>query len=433
MRIIRLPTEKDILPVDVRREKMKKQILIILLVSVCLVFSTQQIQEQSVVINVEVPTRVFERNTFVDNLTIDDFEIYEDGKLQKLDAIYLIKKKSIERREEIKRFNPQTSRQFFLWFQITEYMPRIRNAIEYFFENVFIPGDSLVVITTVKTYNLNSRAIELKTKEEITDQLAKIIRKDSTIGNLEYRAAIRDLQEIVNIIEAKAEAGETRETASLSDEITADFSMFNVGSLEEVVQMYSTIVDNLENLTKIDLQKLIDYAEYLKDKEGQKHIFLFYQREFLPQLDPNTLEKFMTQYQDNAYLQYTVPDLFQTYKKDVTIDVESVKQAFADSSLSIHFLFLKKMGVHRRGVQLQERSRDVYNVFRQMAQATGGLTESSANPAWAFQRAVDASENYYLLYYSPQNYSPDGKFKNIVVRVKDKKLRVTHRAGYFAN
>lgn len=430
MRIIRLPTEKDILPVDVRREKMKKQILIILLVSVCLVFSTQQIQEQSVVINVEVPTRVFERNTFVDNLTIDDFEIYEDGKLQKLDAIYLIKKKSIERREEIKRFNPQTSRQFFLWFQITEYMPRIRNAIEYFFENVFSPGDSLVVITTVKTYNLNSRAIELKTKEEIADQLAKIIRKDSTTGNLEYRAAIRDLQEIVNIIEAKAD--ETQ-GASLDDDDPAAFSVFNVGSIEEVVQMYSTIVDNLENLTKIDLQKLIDYAEYLKDKEGQKHIFLFYQREFLPQLDPNTLEKFLTQYQDNAYLQYTVPDLFQTYKKDVTIDVESVKQAFADSSLSIHFLFLQKMGVHRRGVQLQERSRDVYNVFRQMAQATGGLTESSANPAWAFQRAVDASENYYLLYYSPQNYSPDGKFKNIVVRVKDKKLRVTHRAGYFAN
>ena len=83
---------------------MKKQIIIILLVSACFVFSTQQIQEQSVVINVEIPTRVFDGNTFVDNLSIDDFEIYEDGRPQKLDAIYLIKRKSIERREEIKRF-----------------------------------------------------------------------------------------------------------------------------------------------------------------------------------------------------------------------------------------------------------------------------------------------------------------------------------------
>ena len=412
---------------------MKKQILIILFVSVCLVFSThtKQIQEQSVVINVEVPTRVFERNTFVDNLTIDDFELYEDGKLQKLDAIYLIKKKSIERREEIKRFNPQTSRQFFLWFQISEYMPRIREAIEYFFENVFIPGDNLVVITTVSAYNLNSRAIELKTKEEITDQLAKIIRKDSTTGNLEYRAAIRDLQEIVKIIEAKS--GETEDTASIEDFITPDFSVFNVGSIEEVVQMYSTIVENLEDLRKIDQQKLLDYAEYLKDKDGQKHIFLFYEREFLPQLDPNTLDKFMSQYQGNPALQLTMSTLFQTYKRDVTIDVDRVKQAFADSSLAIHFLFLKKMGDHLPGLQMQERSEDVYNAFRQMAQATGGLTESSANPSWAFQRAVDAFENYYLLYYSPQNYSSDGKFKKIEVRVKDKTLRITHRAGYFAN
>ncbi len=419
------------MPVDIRREKMKKQILLILLVSVCLVFSTHQIQEQSVVINVEVPTRVFERNTFVDNLTIDDFEIYEDGKLQKLDAIYLIKKKSIERREEIKRFNPQTSRQFFLWFQISEYMPRIRKAIEYFFENVFIPGDSLVVITTVSAYNLNSRSIELKTKEEIADQLTSIIRKDSTTGNLEYRAAIRDLQEIVKIIEARA--GETGETATLEEDISTDFSMFNVGSLEEVVQMYSTIVENLEDLRKIDQQKLLDYAELLKDQEGQKHIFLFYEREFLPQLDPNTLDKFMSQYQDNPALQLTMSTLFQTYKRDVTIDVDRVKQAFADSLISIHFLFLKKMGVHTRGLLMQERSEDVYNAFRQMAQATGGLTESSANPAWAFQKAVDAFENYYLLYYSPTNYSQDGKFKNIEVRIKDKKLRVTHRAGYFAN
>ncbi len=410
---------------------MKKQIILILFVSVCFVFASQQIQEQSIVINIEVPTRVFERNTFVDNLTIDDFEIYEDGKLQKLDAIYLIKKKSIERREELKRFSPETSRQFYLWFQISEYMPRIRNAIEYFFENVFIPGDNLIVITTVSAYNLNSRAIELKTKEEIIDQLAKIIRQDATTGNLEYRAAIRDLEEIVSIIEARA--GETEETGTIDDFINGDFSMFNVGSLEEVVQMYTTIVENLEDLRKIDQQKLLDYAEYLKDREGQKNIFLFYEREFLPQLDPNTLDKFMSQYQGNPALQLTMSTLFQTYKRDVTLDVDRVKQAFADSSISVHFLFLKNMGDNRPGLKMQERSEDIYNAFRQMAQATGGLTESSANPAWAFQKAVDAFENYYLLYYSPQNYRADGKFKNIVVRVKDRRYRVTHRAGYIAN
>jgi len=44
------------------------------------------------VVNVEVPTRVFKDNKFLDTLTIDDFEVLEDGIPQKLQAMYLINK-----------------------------------------------------------------------------------------------------------------------------------------------------------------------------------------------------------------------------------------------------------------------------------------------------------------------------------------------------
>lgn len=411
---------------------MKKQILILLLAAMTFTFATdQQFQEESVVINVEVPARIYDRNVFVDNLTIDDFEIYEDGKLQTIEAVYLIKKKSIERREENRRFNPLTSRQFFLWFQISNYMPRIKEAIDHFFENVFIPGDSLVVVTPLKAYNLKSQALELRSVEEISDQLASIIREDAVSGNLEYRTALRDLQEIVNIIESKI--SEREDESQIGDEVISEFSVYNVGSVEEVVQLYLTVMDTLENLRKMDQQKLLDYAEYLKDKEGQKHIFLFYEREFLPQLDPYTIDKFMASYQDKPALQFNLANLFQNYTRDIAIDIDKVKQAFADSSLSIHFLFLKNMADNQPGLRMQERSEDVYNVFRQMAAATGGIAESSSNPAWAFRRVAEAFENYYLLYYTPQNYTKDGKFKNIEVRVKNKNYTITHRAGYFAN
>ena len=68
-----------------------------------------------------------------------------------------------------------------------------------------------------------------------------------------------------------------------------------------------------------------------------------------------------------------------------------------------------------------------------MAQTTGGLTESSANIAFALEKAAIASENYYLLYYSPKNYSADGKFREIKVKVKGLNCRVMHRAGYIAD
>lgn len=408
---------------------MKKQILTILIATLCLAFSPYQIQEERLVINVEVPVRVFKGNTFVDNLTIEDFEAYEDGKLQKIEAVYLIKKKSIERREEKKRFAPQTSRHFYLWFEISEYMPRISKAIKYFFDNVVFSGDNLVIITPLKAYHLKDQALEARSGEEIANRLIGILRRDATAGNSEYRAALRDLREIINIIEAKA--GEEEEASQDVEDSATNF--FNVGSLEEVVQLYSTVVTKLENLRKLDQQKLLDFAKFLKNKEGQKHIFLFYEREFLPQLSPNVLNNFMTQYQDNPAMQFTMSSLFETYKRDVSIDVEKVKQAFADSSLCIHFLFLKRLEEHRPGLQMQERSDDIFPAFRQMALATGGIAESSANPEFAFKRAVEAFENYYLLYYSPEDYKRDGKFKRIKVRVKNKNFAITHRAGYFAN
>lgn len=82
---------------------------------------------------------------------------------------------------------------------------------------------------------------------------------------------------------------------------------------------------------------------------------------------------------------------------------------------------------------MQERSDDIFSAFNEMARATGGFVESSARADYLFQRALEASENYYLLYYSPLNYETDGKFKEIKVRVKNKNYKVIYRLGYFAD
>ncbi len=49
-------------------------------------------------------------------------------------------------------------------------------------------------------------------------------------------------------------------------------------------------------------------------------------------------------------------------------------------------------------------------------------TNASSNLFAAFKKAADASESYYLLYYTPKDYKSDGK-----------KYRVLHRAGYLAD
>ena len=78
---------------------MKKTLLLISLFIFGLVLFPQELQYDALAINIEVPVRVFKGDRFIDNLTIDDFEVYEEGKLQKIEAVYLIKKTDIKREE----------------------------------------------------------------------------------------------------------------------------------------------------------------------------------------------------------------------------------------------------------------------------------------------------------------------------------------------
>ena len=103
----------------------------------------QEIQEEAIAINIEVPVRVFKGKTFIDNLTIDDFEIYEEGVLQMVEAVYFIRKTEIKRIEisniaEEKEekaeqmFTPDPSRTFVLMFEIIEYLPKLGEVLDIF-------------------------------------------------------------------------------------------------------------------------------------------------------------------------------------------------------------------------------------------------------------------------------------------------------------
>lgn len=422
---------------------MKKSIFILLFCILGLALFSQQVTEESVVINVEVPVRVFEGNAFVDNLTIDDFEILENGEPQRVEAVYLVKKRSIERSEEKRRFSPETTRSFFLFFELSEYDPRLGEALSYFIQNAISPEDELTIATPMKTYRLRGKALEVKSHDEIVDQLKGLIRRDTLLGASEYNNIIKSLEELARTLTASIlEAIEVNEmTQDVEVEEEGYFMRmenltpgdFKGRSIDEQLQIYQDLLMKMETIRSVDEEQMINFAEYLKDKEGRKYVYMFYQKEFIPQINPKILNEYMSLYQDRPNVSLTLSSLFDLFVRDTEFDVEKVKQAYADSSVSIHFLYITKPSPHVFGVYMSEQSEDIFGPFREMAHATGGFTDSSANPDFLFQEAVKASENYYLLYYSPKAYKSDGTFKNITVRVKDKKYRITHRVGYIAN
>jgi VWFA-related protein len=113
--------------------------------------------------------------------------------------------------------------------------------------------------------------------------------------------------------------------------------------------------------------------------------------------------------------------------------VDVVTKAYADASAAVHFLHIARPTERPAGIRMEEQSEDVFAPFQEMARATGGFAASTANIAAAMREAVEASENYYLLYYTPAGYKADGRFRHITVKVKAGGAKVSHRLGYIAD
>jgi VWFA-related protein len=423
---------------------MKKVLIISSVFFLSLVLFSQQILEETTVINIEVPVRVFSGDTFINDLTIDDFEVLENGKLQNIEAVYLIKRVSVERSQEKKRFAPKTARNFFLFFELSDYNPKIGDAVRYFVHNVLTPGDNLSFVTSMKTYRMKNIAFEVTSREEIARQLIERIRRDTMIGNSEYRQIMNEVATLAETLSSRmSQAAQVAVTLDDESEVlpnptrlvtsSSTLGEFEGASLEEQFTLYENYIFKLDDLRKVSQENLINFAKHLKEKEGQKYVTIFYQKEFIPQLDPKLLNQTLSLFQDSPTVLQTIANVIEFYKRELPIDIEKIKRTYADGSISIHFLYLTRPQEVQFGVYMEDHSEDIYSAFTEMATATGGFVDSSARADVLFKRAVDAAENYYLLYYSPSSYKSDGQFREIEVKVKSRDYRIFHRAGYFAN
>jgi VWFA-related protein len=360
------------------------------------VAQTTQIQDEAEAVNIEVPVRVYQNGAFVDNLTIDDFEVAENGVPQQIEAVYLINKSGIlNKNEKLGSFAPMVAtRHFILFFEVVEYIPEIGDSLDYFLTHILRPQDTLLVRTPYKSYAMKTRAWDGIPKQQVSAQLKEVIRKDSWHGSAEYRSLLEQYQDLMH--------------PYIPDQ--ADYRH----------QVMLNLSRKMKELKQFDEAKAQAFAEYLKDKKGQKHVFLFYQEERFPVPPEETHE------------------LIDIKSRD-SLDIERIQRIFADRSISCHFLYITKKSTDSSSKPFYQRS-DWYDLnsgtfqgMAALAEATGGLAESSFNGREAFMKAAEASENYYLLYYSPSDYRRDGNFREIDVKVKGRGFRVLHRAGYIAD
>lgn len=385
---------------------MRELIVILSVLSAAALLPGQQ-QFDITVRNVSIPVRVFDGDRFVDDLTLDDFEILEDGKPQKGMALYLTRKAEIERMEG-RDYMPYSGRFFYFIFQMYENHPRILDALDYFFSDIYVPEDQLVVMTPLKVYELNKELVANSPKDTVVEYIQKTIRGDTLKAAQQYNSLMKDL--------VRNAQGVAR------------------GDVTSSLPQYRQNLMKLEQVTAQDERRLVGFASQLKRLDGQKNVFYFCQSEYRPKLRPMILSSLLEANQDVPNIYGELQELFTFYTKESNLDVERITQIFADSSILFNFIYINRRPEGGSGnVQMEEQSEDVFEAFSKIAEATGGAVENSQNPAAALEKSAALSESYYLLYYSPENYRKDGEFKSITVKVKGREYKVYHRLGYVAD
>lgn len=368
---------------------------------------------------IPVAVRVFDGKQLVTGLALKDFEILEEGIPRPVEALYFVDKNAIERREAGQDLQPDVGRKFYLLFQLFEYHPKLAEAIRYLFDQELLPGDSLEIQTPMKNYKLSPAAFASKSKSVLAEEMTNIVKKDIVQGSLAYNSLLNDLKRHVRAIGGSNPMGGL-ETDTETDEI----------GLEMLLPRYREILSKMEALRRIDFDKFIRFAQALKNQSGQKLVFFIYQREFRPEISPAVIQGLMTAHQDAPHILEGIQELFMSYTRNISQNIQPMRESFADSSAYFNLIFLNKAPQQMARIVMREQSEDIFMAFSAVAQATGGTTYTSQNPAAGIEAALEASNKYYLLYFSPFSEAKKGMFRSIKIRIKDRDYTVVNRQGY---
>ena len=375
---------------------------------------------------IRVSVRAANDGRFVEDLGLGDFEILDGGRPQTADGLAVIDNGRVIRQEGATIPGSGGGRRIWVLLQMTDYDSKIEGALNYLFKEVLTEQDSLNLITPGKPYILSAEAFRKRPKDEIAKETTKLVRKDILSGNSDYRTIMADLKRIVRAIQGASQASPMDDIDAEADAGDSDFG------IELTLPRYKAALVKLDSLRLVDPRRFMAMAEGLRQSTEPAVVFLIYQREFRPEINPTILSLLMSAYQDRDDILASLQELFTFYRREVSFELEPVRRAFADSGAVFNFIFMSKQAKQSFGITMTEQSEDLFKIFSGISSSTGGAVSTSGDPGTGFRKTAEETRRAYILRYLPSDSGAKGEFRELSVRIKGRDCKVTHQAGYIS-
>jgi hypothetical protein len=388
-------------------------------------------QEEVTVTAIEVPVRVLQKGEAVKDLTKGDFEVYENGVKQEISQFEVISRRIAgpalltpplpDRKPRVQ------NRLFLLIFNIFDYDDSVGQAVDYFFHNIFQPGDQIVVLT-------EGRALDIQRGKGVEDLIAGVkdsLRKFKAISTAAAVKNFRDINyEAEKLLNQLRGLGGGRESKAPT----------MIRFFENYQRIWG---DYRRQFLEVDADFYGRLIQRLKTVGGDKWAIGFQQREMFPKIKSasrldNEIRGWVDsqvepqQQVDARMVQARQMELQRSFDISGGINDEALSDLFLGAGFTFHLILMKSTRtVFSQDLELTEVGQDYEELLTRISRLTGGHSTFSNQPAEALQEAAEVEDFHYLLVYSPKE-TAGGKKRNIEVRVSRSGLDVVFLKSYLA-
>jgi hypothetical protein len=392
----------------------------LLLFIISFIAGQEKLQEQVGVTAVEVPVRVLLKGNTVKDLTREDFELFENGIKMEIQA-FEVKSRIMTKPIKVdfeKTTVGENKRVFVLIFNIFDYTIGVGEGIDYFFNNIFRPGDQIIILTENCLLKIDPK----KNLSCLISDLKETLKKYKQISSYGTFKSYRDLREEADrLLEAfRRERDWDRATMNFFDNYQRIWKEYKRRMILPDIDLYRSVIRRIRQI------------------EGEKWAICFLQREIFPRLkNQGRLDYEIRRKLDEPPENPVVEVMQRTIatKKaeldrimDVSSDfpTELIKNLFMEANITFHLILMKSMrDVQSQDFELREVAQDYEDCFKQISRSTGGYMAFSNKAVEILDEASRNEDYYYLLVYYTKQKSLDTEV-DINVKVRREGVRVIH-------
>jgi hypothetical protein len=402
----------------------KTIILVVFLLGIALlpVFSQpgETIKEEVLVVNVEVPVRVFLDGKPVDNLTKDDFLLYEGKKQQQINGFFIKKRKigtpSSWPNTEKDRNPMFMPRYFVLNFRISDYNRELQEGLGYMFEKILRDNDRLLVIANEKQLFFPN----LQEKDKVYTEIGGVLSQQAQLARTRLFSA---MQKIKNQMSMYYNV----------------FSSPNGGVIKAAYDMIKMQGEIREEYYKLyilpDLPKYIHLAKHLEKIKLEKWVINFYQPELFPLLNEDgrigrQVRSFIDKYNAGGlpHERRVMDKINRTMDLEMNeasvLMVKDIGKLFYRVDAAFHSIVIPTpLNSNSDDYEYKTTPTSIENTLRHITTETGGALLTSTQLPESL-KTIEAMESvFYVLTYAP--FEP-GKKEEIRIKTRNENYKVVY-------